>query len=300
MKTIAVLGTLDTKGAEHAFLAEQIRECGHRTLLIDVGTGTPPTVTPDVTREKILSTIEETSTLTLETLDRGMAIAAISRAAGAFLAKLYENHRIDGVVSLGGGGGTSIATAAMRALPLGFPKIMVSTLANGNTAHYLAEKDITVTPSIIDVSGVNRISRPVFCRAAGAITGMVEANPGLDPTDRPLIVASMFGNTTNCVDTARSILDEAGFEVVVFHSTGTGGRTMESIIASGMAAGVLDITTTELADELAGGVLSAGLHRLDAAAGLGIPAIVAPGCLDMINFHGPETVPSPVYRPCHL
>ncbi len=292
MKTIAVLGTFDTKGHEHAYLAERIRERGHRALLIDVGTGAPPTIAPDISRDEILLATEETAGLVRQNLDRGAAGAAMSRAAPVHLARLYESHRIEGVISLGGGCGTSIATAAMRALPLGFPKVMVSTLASGNTAHSLAEKDLVMVPSIVDVSGLNRISRPVFCRAAGIVTGMIDATPVPDPSDKPLVVASMVGNTTECVETARAILGEAGFEVVVFHATGTGGRTMESIIASGIVSGVLDITTTELADELAGGVLSAGMHRLDAAASLGIPAVVAPGCLDMINFHGPETVPS--------
>ena len=209
------------------------------------------------------------------------------------LSRLVAEKKIDGVISLGGGGGTAIATAAMRALPLGFPKLMVSTLASGNTAQYVGVKDIVMFPSIVDVAGINRISRQILTRAAGAICGMVEAQP---PTaaDRPIIVASQFGNTTECVTLARKILDEAGYEVLVFHATGTGGRTMESLIESGMVSGVLDITTTEWADELVGGILGAGPTRLETAARNSIPAIITPGCLDMVNFGPPDSVPAKV------
>jgi len=218
------------------------------------------------------------------------------------LSRLVAEKKIDGVISLGGGGGTAIATAAMRALPIGFPKVMVSTLASGNTAQYVGVKDIVMFPSIVDVAGLNRISRQILTRAAGAICGMVEVGqtsrrskagdtPALPSEDKPIIVASMFGNTTACVEHARKILEQAGYEVLVFHATGVGGRTMESLIESGLAAGVLDVTTTEWADELVGGFLTAGPTRLEAAAKHGVPAIVAPGCLDMVNFYGPETVP---------
>jgi uncharacterized protein (UPF0261 family) len=199
---------------------------------------------------------------------------------------------VDGVISLGGGGGTAIGTAAMRALPIGFPKLMVSTLASGNTAQYVGVKDIVMMPSIVDVAGLNRISRQILTRAAGAICGMVECTPSVTASDKPLIVASMFGNTTDCVQAAKKILEAEGYEVLVFHATGVGGRTMESLIESGLVAGVLDITTTEWADELVGGVLGAGPTRLEAAARTGTPAIVAPGCIDMVNFQAPETVPA--------
>ena len=179
----------------------------------------------------------------------------------------------------------------MRALPIGFPKVMVSTLASGNTAQYVGTKDIVMFPSIVDVAGLNRISRQILTRAAGAICGMVEVAPAVG-ADKPIIVASQFGNTTDCVNHARKLLEAAGYEVLVFHATGVGGRTMESLIESGMVAGVLDITTTEWADELVGGFLGAGPARLEAAARLGVPAIVTPGCLDMVNFHGPESVPA--------
>lgn len=290
MPTIAVLGTLDSKGAEHAFVAERIRERGHDTLLIDVGSGAPPTTEPDISREQVAAAADIDLAALMARKDRGECVVAMSRAAPVLLSKLADEGRIDGVISLGGGGGTAIATAAMRALPLGFPKLMVSTLAAGNTTPYLGTKDIVMMPSIADVAGLNRLSRLIFSRAAGAICGMVEAE--VESADaKPLVVASMFGNTTACVTEAKRILEEAGYEVLVFAATGAGGRSMESLIESGLVAGVLDLTTTEWADELVGGVLGAGPDRLDAAAKAGVPAVVAPGCLDMVNFGEEASVP---------
>ena len=284
MKTIAILGTLDTKGEEHAFVAELIRQRGHQALLIDTGTQGKPTVKPDVARSELVGD----GTFT----DRGEAVAAMAESAAVFCAKLVAEKKIDGIVSLGGGGGTAIGTAVMRALPVGFPKLMVSTLAASESAPvYMGVKDVTMMPSIVDVAGLNRISRPIFANASGAICGMVEmAEPVA--ADKPVIAASMFGNTTNCVNHAKVILEAAGYEVLVFHATGTGGRTMESLIEAGLIVGVLDLTTTEWADEYVGGILSAGPTRLEAAARAGVPAVIAPGCLDMVNFGEPESVPA--------
>lgn len=290
MATIAVLGTLDTKGLEHKFVADCIAQHGHDVLLIDVGTGADPQVKPHLTRQ----TVAEMAGLDLASIqkDRGKAVELMSRAAPVVLTKLRETRKIQAVISLGGGGGTAIGTAGMRALPLGFPKLMVSTLASGNTSQYIGATDIVMMPSVVDVAGLNRISRPVLARAAGAVCGMLEAAQKDRPDeDRPLILASMFGNTTIGVENARHILEAAGYEVIVFHATGTGGRTMEALISSGVAAGVLDFTPTEWADEVVGGVLSAGPARLEAAAKSGTPAIFAPGCLDMVNFFARETVP---------
>jgi len=291
MATIAVLGTLDTKGEEHAFVAERIRARGHAALLIDVGSGAPAAVQPDIPREEVAAANGVDLAALMARRDRGECVTAMSQGAPVLLARLVEQGTIQGVISLGGGGGTAIASAAMRALPLGFPKLMVSTLAAGNTAPYLGTKDIVMMPSIADVAGLNRLSRLIFSRAAGAICGMVEAEiPAAD--DRPLIVASMFGNTTACVTEAQRILEEAGFEVLVFAATGTGGRAMETLIDSGMVAGVLDLTTTEWADEFVGGVLGAGPDRLGAAARARVPAVIAPGCVDMVNFGSRESVPA--------
>lgn len=290
MATIAVLGTLDTKGEEHAFVAELIRRRGHEVLMIDVGSGGPPTVRPDVSREEVAALGGLDDAILSARQDRGECVSAMSAAAPLMLMQLHRAGRIDGVIALGGGGGTAIATSAMRALPLGFPTLMVSTLASGQTAPYLGTKDIVMMPSIADVAGLNRLSRLIFSRAAGAICGMVEAH--IDTQGgRPLVVASMFGNTTACVTEAKRILEEAGYEVLIFAATGTGGRAMEALIESGMVVGVLDLTTTEMADQLVGGVLSAGPERMDAVAKAGVPAVVAPGCLDMVNFGEEISVP---------
>ena len=290
MATIAVIGTMDTKGEEHAFVADQIRQRGHKVLVVDTGTLEPPRLKPDITREQVAAAASVDLAKVTAKRDRGEAVDAMSRGAPALLLKLARENKIDGVISLGGGGGTAIGTAAMRALPIGFPKVMVTTLASGNTSQYVGVKDVVLFPSIVDVAGINRISRQILARAAGAICGMVEAKPPAGE-DKPIIVASQFGNTTECVTHARRLLEKQGYEVLVFHATGVGGQTMESLVESGMVAGVLDITTTEWADELVGGVLSAGPTRLEAAAKAAVPAIVTPGCLDMVNFHGPGTVP---------
>jgi uncharacterized protein (UPF0261 family) len=290
MATIAVLGTMDTKGEEHAFVAELIRVRGHRALVIDVGCLDAPKTKPDITRDEVARAIGVDLAPLTAKRDRGECVGAMSQGAPALVLRLLNEKKIDGIISLGGGGGTAIATAAMRALPIGFPKLMVSTLASGNTSQYVGVKDIVMMPSIVDVAGINRISRQILTRAAGAICGMVESQPQ-PGVDKPVIVASQFGNTTACVEHARKLLEKEGYEVLVFHATGTGGRTMESLIEAGLVAGVLDVTTTEWADELVGGVLSAGPTRLEAAAKRGVPAIVAPGCLDMVNFGPPDSVP---------
>ena len=297
MATIAVLGTLDTKGAEHAFIAAAIRAAGHGALLIDVGSLDAPKAAPDISRAEVLAELKEDTSAVLARKDRGECVTLMGRAAAALVARLVAENRIHGIISLGGGGGTAIATAAMRALPIGFPKLMVSTLASGQVAPYVGTTDITMMPAIVDVSGINRVSRVIFENAAGAICGMVIAAEArrIAPAaaaEKPLVVASMFGNTTACVTEAKRLLEAAGYEVLVFAATGNGGRAMESLIASGLVAGVLDITTTEWADELVGGVLTAGPERLDATAKAKIPAIVAPGCLDMVNFGERASVPA--------
>ena len=289
MPTIAVLGTMDTKGVEHAYVADVIRQKGLGVLVIDVGTLEAPKITPDITREEVAAAAGVDFPALVAKRDRGEAVAAMSQGAPIVLAKLASAKRIDGVISLGGSGGTAIGTAAMRVLPIGFPKLMVSTLASGNVAPYVGVKDIVMFPSVVDVAGLNRISRQLLARAAGAICGMVAVQPPV-AAEKPIIVASQFGNTTPCIEHARKILEAAGYEVLVFHATGTGGRTMESLIETGMVAGVLDVTTTEWADELVGGILGAGPTRLEAAARRGVPAVVSTGCLDMVNFGPPETV----------
>ena len=289
-KTVALLGALDTKGAEYGFVKECIEARGHKTLLIDVGVLGDPVIEPDVTRGEVAAAGGADLDQLVAKEDRGEAVAAMARGVAALTPKLFDQGRFDGIMALGGGGGTSVACAAMRTLPLGVPKVMVSTVAGTDVSGYVGVKDIVMVPSIVDVSGVNRISREVFARAAGAVCGMLETDVPAG-VDKPLIAASMFGNTTQCVEDAKKILEEAGYEVLVFHATGTGGRTMESLVEAGLIDGVLDVTTTEWADQLVGGVLAAGPARLEAAAKNGVPAIVTPACLDMVNFWAPETIP---------
>lgn len=289
-KTVALLGALDTKGIEYGFVKQCIEARGLRTLVIDIGVLGEPRIAADVPREAVSRAGGAELSDLVARQDRGEAVATMARGAAALVAQLYAEGRFDGIMALGGGGGTSIACGAMRTLPLGVPKVMVSTVAGTDVSGYVGVKDIVMVPAIVDVSGINRISREVFARAAGAICGMLQTEipPG---DDKPLVAASMFGNSTPCVEAAKPILEAAGYEVLVFHATGTGGRTMESLIEAGLIAGVLDVTTTEWADELVGGVLAAGPARLEAAARRGVPAIVTPACLDMVNFWAPPTVP---------
>lgn len=290
MLTIAVLGTLDTKGAEVGFLAEEIRARGCETLVVDLGILKHPAIDPDITREAVAVAAGETIEALNESGDRGRAVAAMTRGIERIVPDLYEDGRIDAAIGIGGSAGTTMATAAMRALPMGVPKVMISTLAGGDVTAFVGSKDITMIPSIVDISGLNRISRQVIVQGASAVAAMVQADVP-ETEDRPLVAASMFGNTTECVEAARTILEASGLEVLVFHATGAGGQTMESLVSSGFVAAVLDVTTTELADDLAGGVLSAGPTRMQAAARAGLPAVIAPGCMDMVNFWAPESIP---------
>lgn len=289
-KTIAIVGALDTKGKEFEFLKAEIEKRGCATLVVDTGVLGESVFESNVSREQVAQAGGSKLSQLVERKDRGEAMTVMTNGVAEITRKLYEEKKIDGIISMGGGGGTVIGTSAMRALPVGFPKLMVSTLASGDTSPYVGTTDITMMPSVVDVAGVNRISRRIYTNAAGAICGMVlgEIEAG---DDKPLIAATMFGNTTTAVDHARQIMEGEGYEVLVFHATGTGGQTMESLVADNYISGVLDITTTEWADEVCGGVLSAGPHRLEAAARVGIPQVVVPGCIDMCNFWALDTVP---------
>lgn len=289
-RTVLLIGTLDTKGAEFAYVRDLIQARGHRVLMMDVGVLGEPGFAPDICAAEVAAA----GGASLEELrrrgDRGQAVDAMIAGVRTLVPRLYAEGKFDGVMGLGGGGGTSIATAAMRELPVGVPKLMVSTLASGNTRLYVGVKDITIMHSVVDIAGLNRISRRILANAAGALCGMLEQE--VPPAEeRPVIAATMFGVTTPCVDRLRERLREAGYEVLVFHATGTGGQAMEGLIDAGFIAAVADITTTEWCDEVVGGVLSAGPDRLSAAARAGIPQVVSCGALDMVNFLALETVP---------
>jgi uncharacterized protein (UPF0261 family) len=289
---IVVLGAFDSKGAEYAFLIEQIRRQGGQPLTVNFGIlGSTDRFPVDIEADELARAGGGDLAALRERSDRGAAMKCMAGGAAAVVRRLYDEGQLAGIIGMGGSGGASVITAAMRALPIGVPKVCVSTIAGGDVAPYVGTKDVTLIPSITDVAGVNRISRTIMTRAAGAIVGMVRATPEPSTSDRPIIAASMFGNTTACVDACRQQLEAAGYEVLVFHATGAGGRTMESLIDEGFVDACLDITTTEWADELCGGVFSAGPDRLSAAGRRGIPHLIVPGCVDMVNFGPMNTVP---------
>jgi uncharacterized protein (UPF0261 family) len=293
-KTVGIIAALDTKGEEARLIRDFVVGQGLNALVVDVGVLGEPAVPANISRAEVAAAAGESLGELIQSQDKARAMRAMTAGAAVIAAGLYAEGRIDGLIGLGGSAGTGIATSAMRALPVGVPKLVVSTVAAGDTRPYVGTKDVTLMYSVVDVAGINRISGRILTNAAGAICGMVQAEPP-KLTERPLIAASMFGNTTACVDRARRAFEAAGYEVLVFHATGTGGQTMEGLIGDGYFAGVFDVTTTEWADELCGGVFSAGPTRLDAAAKAGVPQVIAPGCLDMVNFGGPETVPA-AYR----
>jgi uncharacterized protein (UPF0261 family) len=290
--TVVLLGTLDTKGDEYAFVRDRLRAAGIDSIVVDTGVLGDPSFPPDIDRAAVAGAgggdIEALGRLG----DRGKAMAVMSAGATVVVRQLHENGLIDGALALGGTGGTSLAAAAFRGLPLGFPKLIVSTAASGITDQYVGETDLILAPSVVDIAGLNRISLPLLANAAAAMAGMVSAPPLPEIDHRPLIAASMFGVTTPCITRARVRLESLGYEVVVFHMTGSGGRAMESLTRHGFFAGVLDLTTTELADNLVGGVFSAGPSRLTAAGEAGVPQVIAPGALDMVNFGPLDTVPA--------
>jgi uncharacterized protein (UPF0261 family) len=292
---VVLIGTLDTKGTEIQFVRDLVRAAGLETLVIDAGALGEPAFPADVGREDVFAAAGTTLAAVRQAADRGRAIEAAARGVSRLVADLHGRGRVSGVLGLGGSAGTTIGTAAMRGLPFGVPKLMVSTLASGQVKQWVGVRDILMLPSVVDISGLNRISRTVLANAANAMIGMVRGQKSevrdQKSEDRPLVTATMFGVTTPCVEAARRVVEQAGFEVLVFHATGTGGMTMESFIADGLITGVLDLTTTELADELVGGILTAGRDRLTAAGLRGVPQVISLGALDMVNFGPPETVP---------
>ena len=290
-KTIAVIGALDTKGPEFAFVKAEIERRGHRALVVNTAVVGAPTFEPDISAERVAEAGGASLPALRAQADRGAAMEVMTRGVARVVKDLYDEGKIDGVLGMGGSAGTIIGTSAMRALPVGVPKVMVSTLASGDVKPYVGTKDVVMIHSVVDVAGVNRVSARIYANAVGAMVGMVETStPQI--ASRPVIAASMFGNTTPVVTRCRETFEKRGFEVLIFHAVGTGGQTMEDLIRAGYVNGVADITTTEWADELVGGVLTAGPERLDAAAEKGVPQVIAPGCLDMVNFWARETVPA--------
>lgn len=290
LKRIAVLGTFDTKGKELNFIKECIEEQGVQTLCINTGVF-DPVVAPDISSAEVAAAAGGDIHAIAEKRDRATATEVLSKGTQILIPKLYAEGKFDGIISIGGSGGTSLATPAMRALPLGVPKVMVSTMASGDVSPYVGTSDIVMIPSVVDAEGLNDISRVIFSNAANAVVGMVKNRKELESDGKPLLAATMFGVTTPCVKAAEEYLQEQGYDVLVFHATGTGGKCMEALIEQGFIKGVLDLTTTEWCDEVVGGVLNAGPNRLTAAGKAGIPQVVSVGALDMVNFGPMDTVP---------
>ena len=291
MKTVAVLGTFDTKGKELKFIKECIEEHGLKTLCINTGVF-EPVVEPDISSAEVAAAVGADINAIVEKRDRATATEVLAKGTEKLIPQLYAEGKFDGIISIGGSGGTSLATPAMRQLPLGVPKVMVSTMASGDVSPYVGTSDIVMIPSVVDAEGLNDISKVIFSNAANAVVGMVQNRKEIESDGKPLLAATMFGVTTPCVKAAEDYLHEQGYDVLVFHATGTGGKCMEALIDQGFIKGVLDLTTTEWCDEVVGGVLNAGPDRLTAAGKNGIPQVVSVGALDMVNFGPMDTVPA--------
>ena len=295
MATVALLGTLDTKGEEYSWLKHRLGDLGVHVFLVDVGSfSTSPLA--DVSAAAVIAAAGGDAAALRERRDRGEMMTVVGQGAAAVIRELAREGRIHGLLSVGGSGGSSVAAPAMQALPVGFPKLLVSTMASGDVKPYVGEVNTTLTYSVVDVAGINSISEMVLGNAAAAIAGMAKAYEArLSAPARehkPLVAITMFGVTTPAADEARTTLTELGYEALVFHATGTGGRAMEKLAESGLLAGVCDLTTTELADDLVGGVLTAGPDRLEMAGATGVPQVVSLGALDMVNFGPMDTVPA--------
>ena len=294
MAVVALIGTLDTKGAEYAWLAEQLDKHGVQALFVDVGSFSASPLA-NVSSDDVIAAANSDAAALRERRDRGEMMQVMSVGAARIVRDLAVSGRIHGLLALGGSGGSSVAAAAMQALPVGFPKLLVSTMASGDVKPYVGEVDATLMYSVVDVAGINSVSSQVFANAVAAIAGMARAYEdrlAAAPAEhKPVVAVTMFGVTTPAADEARDTLTDLGYEVLVFHATGAGGRAMEKLAESGLLAGVCDLTTTELADDLVGGVLSAGPRRLEMAGRVGLPQAVSLGALDMVNFGPADTVP---------
>lgn len=291
LRTVVLVGTLDTKGVEYGLLRTLLRGHGVETILVDAGIVGAPQIEPDVTRDEVAAAAGADVPALAAASDRGAAVEAMARGAAEIAAQLYEQGRLQAIGALGGSGGSAIATTAMRRLPIGVPKLMVSTVASGDTSPYVGSVDVTMMYSVVDIAGINQVSARIIANAAGALAGMANADAPDVPDERPLVVASMFGVTTPCVTVGRERLEELGYEVLVFHQTGAGGGSLEELVKTGLIAGSFDATTTEFCDAVVGGVLAAVPERLESAGRLGIPQVVSLGALDMVNFGPLESVP---------
>lgn len=295
MSNKAVLvGALDTKGVEFGYVKELLESLGVKAIVVNTGVLDQPSFSPDISSDEVaLAGGMSLSDLRAQQ-DRGTAVAVMARGVAAVVERLIGEGVVGGVFGMGGTAGTTVGAAAMKAVPIGVPKLLVSTVASGNTRPYVGENDVTMMYSVVDIAGLNSLSRRILRNAAYALAGMMAetADETNETEDKPMIGATMFGVTTPCVTKVREKLEQSGYDVLVFHATGSGGLAMEELVKAGFIKGVADVTTTELADELVGGIFSAGPKRLEAAGAAGIPQVVSVGALDMVNFGPPETVPA--------
>ena len=293
--TVVLLGTLDTKGPEHAFVRDRLREAGVLVTLVDLGVLGEPGVESDVPAHAVAvaagTTLEELRRAALSGGHRADALDAMARGAIALVAQWREEGRCDGVMGLGGSGGSSIVSAVLRSLPIGVPKLLVSTMTSGDMRPYVGSRDLTLVNPVTDISGLNRVSRRVLANAAHAMAGMVRGLGSAPSDDAPLVAISMMGVTTPGGQGIQRRLEAAGYETMVFHANGAGGMALEELAGQGLFDGVIDLTTSELTSELFGGILSAGPRRLTTAGRAGIPQVIAPGALEVINFGPRDTIP---------
>ena len=291
-KSILILGCFDTKGDVFSYLRECIMALGETVITVNTGVfGTTQAFHVDFEADAVAAAAGGDITALRRDRDRGKAIDVMGRGASSVVSQLYTEGKVKAVIGMGGGGGTYIALSAMQGIPFGVPKVCLTTLATKDLSRQIGDKDIMLIPSVVDVAGMNHILRQLVAQAAAAVCAMANVETAGNDAKRHSIAISMFGNTTPCVDKCTELLTKAGFEVLSFHATGVGGKAMESLIREGCFDAVLDVTTTELADDLCGGICSAGPERLTAAADMGIPQVVVPGCIDMVNFAHPDTIP---------
>ena len=290
-KTIVVLATLDTKGKEADYLRKQIEKMGDKALIIDVGVVGRPAISPDITREEVAEAGGMPLTKILENPSREVAAPIMAEGAEKIVTKLAAEEKVHGIVSMGGTQGTTLATKVMRALPYGFPKVMVSTMASGNVAPWVDIKDITMMFSVTDILGLNPVSRKILANAAGAVSGMANVGIQLERGKKPLVAVTTVGITTQGAMKAVEVLEAAGYETIVFHAIGPGGRAMEQMMREGIIGAVLDYSTIEVSNEMYHALLAGGQERLKTAGKLGLPQVVCPGALEVLVFNEPETIP---------
>jgi uncharacterized protein (UPF0261 family) len=290
-KTILLLGTMDTKGVEFGYAKEKITDKGHHTIVIDVGILGDPLLKPDISREDVAQSAGSSLQEAIAQGKESVAIELMTKGAVSIVQNLYNSGKIDGILALGGSMGTSLATAVMRTLPIGMPKVMVSTMASSDVRPYVDNKDIVMIPSVADIVGLNRVTKRVLAIAAGAIVGMVTADTGPIRSDKPLIGLTLHGDLMPCMYACKSMLEKRGYEVVVFAAVGSGGKTLEELIEQDVINGTFDLVTHEIACHVFGGLCDAGSGRLEAAGRKGIPQLVVPGKADIISFSGRLGVP---------